>query len=1020
MTEPVVVGRRLTIGLLGPLKVSIDGQPVTVPRGKLRCILAELALTGGRALQASRLAERTWGLDLPRRPKSSVQNVVLRLRRTLGADLIRTVGTGYRLNIGPDDVDVLLFGRLLTEAANEERNPERARDLLTRATGLWRGEPFSDIGSPELENDQGPVLTERFLSAVEQRVDIDLTDRAPGDLIPELRQLTGRFPLRESLWERLLTALYRAGRQAEALDAYEGLRRSLADRLGADPSQSLQRLHYTILNGGLDPSGSDARARPGAPAAAAVEPEAAQREQARPEQNGGDQPAVPATDQWRAAPDPELVVPAQLPFDTADFVGRTDEVATVAGWLSATRESGLIVGAISGPGGMGKTTLAVHVAHRVSGRYPDGHLFARLIDADGEPREPRDVLAVFLRALGTGAALVPESLEERAALFRSKLRGRRLLVVLDDALGEDQVRPLLPGTPESGVLITSRSRPVGIPGARHLGLVALDDRQALDLLYAASGRERREDERRDAERIVEACGRLPLAIRIAGSRLAARPHWRLRGFADRLSDERGRLDELSQGDLEVRANLGLSYRGIDETSRLGFRRLGLLDAPGFPSWVLGAVLDDPAYGTDEGMESLVEAQLLEVEGYDDSGRLRCRFHDLVRLYAREQATDSESEQERRAAVTRVLEGYLASAERAAARIPRPFPVRVPMGSTAEENWRWGETPTDPYGWFDSEHTSLVSLTEQACELGLVEIAASLTSALSGFFDARGYFEEWRRINERALAVASRSGHTTATALLLCNLGEVHMIQDRIDEAVHCFSEALRLSETAGELTLHALASTNLGYLARLRSRYAEASQAYDQARTLALRVGDTRIQASATQGLGNIASDKGDLEVAQRHFATALRLSRESGFVVCAVRALRGMGQVAKEQGRVGKAIGFVLQALGEFGDHPTTLGEAHAWADLADLYVLDGRFEHARAIYDNNLRHFEEHGDRFGYAMTCHGLGELLIRIGQPDVASKHLEEAVRVFGELRLPKWENRSADALDSVRRFGSPTG
>lgn len=996
-----VVGRRLTVGLLGPLDVTVDDQNVTIPRGKLRIVLAELALAAGRTLQADRLAERTWGLDLPRRPKSSVQNVVLRLRRILGADLIRTVGTGYALNVEPDDVDVLLFGRLLGEAMAETAGADRTRDLLVRATGLWRGEPFSDIGSVELENDQAPVLTERFLAAVERRVDIDLTDRTPSDLVPELRQLTSRFPLRESLWERLLTVLYRAGRQAEALDAYERLRRSLADQLGADPSRALQRLHYTILNSEATGPGEGGLVHDGSVGAAVTSV------------SGGSGPDDAPPEPTRppgelALAEPEVTVPAQLPFDTADFVGRAEEVATVADWLTAPRDSGLVVSAISGPGGMGKTTLAVHVAHRIGERYPDGHLFTRLIDADGEPRDPRDVLAEFLRALGLGQAQLPESLEERAALFRSRLRDRQVLVVLDDAVAVDQVRSLLPGSAGSAVLLTSRTRLVGIPGARHLRLVALRDEQALELLYASSGRERRADESADAARIVDACGRLPLAIRIAGSRLAARPHWRLGSFADRLADERNRLDELSAGDLEVRANLELSYRSLDEGSRRGFRRLGLLDASSFSSWVLGAVLDDPDLGADEYLERLAESQLLEVEGYDGSGRLRFRFHDLVRLYARDRAADQETEDERRAAVTRVLRGYLHSAERAAARIPRPFPIRVPMSST-ENDSRWGETPAAPYDWFDSEHANLIALTEQACDLGLVEVAASMTSALSGFLDARGYFEEWRRINERALALATRSDHASATALLLCNLGEVHMIQDRIDEAVDCFERTLKLAEQVGELTLQALASTNLGYLARLRGEYEQATAAYEQALSLARRIGDKRIQAPATQGMGNIAYDQGDLVTAERRFATALRLSRESGFVVCAVRALRGLGFVARDQGRIERAIGYVLRALGEFGDHPTTLGEAHTWADLADLYVLDGRFEQARPIYDNNMRHFGEHGDRFGYAMTCHGLGELSSRTGQVEVARKHLEEAVRVFGELRLPRWVTRSTEAL-----------
>ncbi|GAB3425111.1 AfsR/SARP family transcriptional regulator [Flindersiella endophytica] len=967
----------LSVRVLGPFEVYVDGRLVDVPRGKQRALVAALALSAGRAVPTGQLAERLWNTGLPDNPRGSMQNTVMRLRRLLGTETIRTTADGYRLDVDPDDVDALRLARLVDAANGAE--PAVARELLVEAVGLWRGDPLSGVGSDSLERDHAPVLTERYLTCLERRIDIDLhvDTGIPTELVAELRELIARFPLRESLWVRFLTVLHRSGRHAEALDSYETLRRSLAEALGTDPSAELQSLHRQLLAAATEeaePAGSPAPARERIPA------------------------------------------PAQLPFDVSDFLGRVEELEQAAAWL--TRTSGpLPVCAVSGPGGVGKSAFAVHVSHQLLDHFPDGQLYAGLADTEETPRDPRDVLASFLRALGVPSTSIPDALDERAALFRTRLRGRRVLVLLDNAANEAQVRPLLPGGSGAAVLVTSRSRLAGLAGARFVRLDVLPTPQAFELLETVAGPERFTGQEAVGRRIAELCGRLPLAIRIAGSRLAARPHWQPADLADRLSGQRGRLDELRQGDLEVRAVFAVGYQGLDPLLRKVFRRLGMLDVPSFPNWAAAAVVDEPVEQGERLVEILTDAQLLEFDGRDQAGQVRYRFHDLLRLYARERASAEDSEQERSAALVRALGGWLAGSQLASARIPRPFPGRGLRGPS------WPDVLpvvrpllSDVYAWYDSERAALVSATQQAVALQPPELAADLSAALassaSAFLDARGYFDEWRQVHEAALTVARQAGHRTAQAVLLCDLGEVHCVQDRIDEARACFTEAESLSQDAGDPHLEALANSSLGYLARLRSDYDEASSRYHRALESARTTDDLLVQAHATQGLGNVDFDQGRIDESERRFESALTLAREAGFIICTVRALRGLAGVHRMRSAYDQAISCIRQAIDELGEHQNALGEAHTSLDLADLYLLSGRLAEARAAYERWLPVFEGHSDRFGVALTRRGLGLLYTKEKRYDQARRQLEESARIFEELELPLWQARALSGLAGV--------
>jgi tetratricopeptide (TPR) repeat protein len=572
---------------------------------------------------------------------------------------------------------------------------------------------------------------------------------------------------------------------------------------------------------------------------------------------------------------------------------------------------------------------------------------------------------------------------------------------------------LLPGSSSAAALITSRARLVGLEGAQLVTLDVLTGEQAFELLSTVAGTERFTGEPDAGRAIAELCGHLPLAIRIAACRLAARPHWRPQELAGRLAHSRSRLDELTQGDLEVRTTLAVSYDTLDPTTRMAFRRLGLIDAPTFPSWVVAAALDQPIEGVDELMERLADARLLEVAGYDHAGQLRYRFHDLLRLFARERAAAEEAEADRMRVIERALGGWLASAQAASATIPRTFPghpLAAPTWQVALE--ATGPLISDGYAWFDSEWPALVAVTEQACDLGLAELAAGLASTASAFLHAKGYLDEWRHVHERALATAQGAGHRVARSLLLCDLGEVHCIQDRMGEARACFVEAERLAREAGDRTREALVNSSLGYLLRLQSDYEEALERYQRALTIAREVDNLVVQAHATQGLGNIHFDQGRIDDAALCFADALTLAREARFVECVVRALRGLAMVERHNGELDNAIGHVQQAIRELGVHQNPLGEAHASLDLAGLYVDAGRFAEGRTLYEQRLPIFGEQSDRFGTALTRRGLGLLYTEEGRYDQARHELEESARIFAELELPLWQARALDGLSRV--------
>ena len=558
-----------------------------------------------------------------------MQSYVFNLRQAFAAvgqdEVIVTQASGYLAQVPSESLDVEVAQRLRADsrAAAAAGDFRRAAQDLREASQLWRGESLAGLDSALLAGDANR-LEEMRLNIMEELFSAELSAGRHTEVVSELSGVSGRYPVNERIRGQLMLALYRSGRQSDALECFRRGREILIDELGVDPGPELTALHASILR-----NDETLAAAPG------VVPVAA--------------PAVAGV----AA----HVAPSQLPLVPADFTGRDAEIAALAGSLTAT-VVGVNIQVSSGRGGCGKSALAARAAQECTPSFPDGQLYAELRGLSDVPTVPGDVVGRFLRALGVAPAAVPDSTDERSELFRSVVATRRMLIVLDDAGSIAQVRALLPGGSGCAVLITSRDRLPGLAGATPTELDMLDPATALHLLTTFAGVDRVNAEPQAAAEIVERCGRLPLALRVAGARLAARKRWPLHLLADRLADEASRLDELSAGDLEVRASLALSYAAVDPMGQKALRRLSFLDVPDFSNVLPAQLLDVPTQTAADLLEDLVDTHLVDFAALNPLGDLRCQQHDLSRLYGRERAAAEDDTAELAAAVTRVLRGLL--------------------------------------------------------------------------------------------------------------------------------------------------------------------------------------------------------------------------------------------------------------------------------------------------------------------------------------------------------------------------
>nr|QIZ01195.1 helix-turn-helix domain-containing protein [Streptomyces sp. S1D4-11] len=594
-TRHKVSATELYFSVLGPVRAWRG--PVSLPTGspQQRALLAALLLREGRTATAGELIDALWGEDPPSQALAAVRTYASRLRKALDAGVLVSESGGYAVRGLPEGaLDAAVAQDLAAEAEKAKSAGDlcHARDLLGRALALWDGEPLAGLPGPYAEA-QRVRLEEWRLQLLESRLDMDLEQGCHAEAVSELTALTAAHPLRERLRELLMLALYRSGRQAEALAVYADTRRLLADELGVDPRPGLKELFQRILE--ADPG----LAEPSAPAPA---PEPV---------------AVP-------------VRPLQLPATVPDFTGRFALMRELDEILTSAVDQVMAVAAVTGIGGVGKTTLAVHAAHQARGAFPDGQLYVDLEGAGHRwAAEPETVLGAFLRALGTADSEVPDSLEERAALYRSLLSGRRVLVLLDNARDAAQVRPLLPGTAGCAALVTSRVRMVDLAGAHLVDLDVMSPDEALPFFTRIVGQERATAERGAALDVVTACGFLPLAIRIAASRLAVRRLWTVSVLARKLADERHRLGELRAGDLSVKPVFEFSYGQLDAEQARAFLLLSSATCPFISLSDSAGLLNRSIAEAGDLLESLADAGLLMPIGAE-----HYQMHGLARSFAK--------------------------------------------------------------------------------------------------------------------------------------------------------------------------------------------------------------------------------------------------------------------------------------------------------------------------------------------------------------------------------------------------
>ncbi|WP_245240090.1 AfsR/SARP family transcriptional regulator [Streptomyces erythrochromogenes] len=951
--EPAAGESRFAV--LGPVRAWRGGEALPSGTPQQRALLAVLLLRDGRTATAPELIDAIWGEDPPQQALATIRTYASRLRKVVAPGLLVTESGGYAIRLRSAATLDLGVARSLAADADSARaagDRSLARTLLARALDLWEGEPLAGVPGPHAETER-TRLAEWRLQLLETRLDLDLEVGHHAEAVSELTALTAAHPLRERLRELLMLALYRSGRQAEALAVYADTRRLLADELGVDPRPELAALQQRILNADADL----ARAEDPVPAAA-------------------------------AAP----VRPAQLPATVPDFTGRSSFVHELGTILSGgAQDQVMAVSALAGIGGVGKTTLAVHVAHAARPHFPDGQLYVDLQGTDARPAEPEAVLGSFLRALGTPDTAIPDSPAERAALYRSTLDGRRVLVLLDNARDAAQVRPLLPGTAGCAALVTSRVRMAGLAGAHLVDLDVMSPDEALQLFTRIVGEERVRAERQAALDVVGACGFLPLAIRIAASRLAARRTWTVSVLAAKLGDERRRLDELQAGDLAVKATFELGYGQLEPAQQRAFRLLGLADGPDISLSAAAAVLDLPEYDTEDLLEALVDCSLLE-----SAAPGRYRFHDLVRLYARACAErDEQPASEREAALDRLLDFYLATASGVYA-LERPGD-RLPahLSDTHYPGLVFAE-PRAALDWLYTEAGPLLACVRQASVRGgdspVLRRAVDLLWAAKDLAESGANSKQYESAATALRDAAQAAKDPYAEGRARTTLTNVHLVAGRFAEADDEARQATALAREAGDPLPSCWAPNDRGIIALYEGRHADGERYLLQAIQNFRADGNNVGEASALCNLSRIHVELGRLTSAIDLAQQGIAIYDRMGLSLRLANGRYALGIALTQAGRLGEALAQLTEALALFHDNRQPLWEGVTHFRLAVAHLAARRPTLAAAHAEQAIA-LRGIGGEWRRATV---LGKALRRLGQTDRARACWRDAETVFKQL------------------------
>jgi DNA-binding SARP family transcriptional activator/tetratricopeptide (TPR) repeat protein len=912
--------------VLGPVEVRpADGRVFTMPRRHERCLLAILLLQPGRPVSTERLCDLLWDEDPPPQARASVYTYVARIRSGLARagvpDAVESTRGGYRVAVDPDDVDAHRFRSLFDAATRTTDLTERDR-LLRDALDLWRGPTLQHAASHRLRDRLCADLEELRHRAVEESLATGLDLGRHQELLPQLARLNADEPVRERLVELHMAALYRQGRSAEALDVYRQARTRLAEELGLEPGPALRELQGVILRG---------------------------------EQLPG--PEAPALTGYR-------IRPAHLPPDLRTFAGRTQHLRRLDALLDQGNGT-VVISAITGTAGVGKTSLAVHWAHRIADRFPDGQLHVNLrgFDPHGTAMSPSEALGTFLEAFDIPPQRIPDSLTARVGLYRSLLAGRRILVLLDNAASAEQVRPLLPGAAGCLALVTSRNQLDGLiagESAQPLTVELLTDPEAYELLTRRLGAARVAAEPQAVAEIVERCTRLPLALAIVAARAATRPTVSLATLARELADASGSLDPFAGSDAatDVRAVFSWSYRTLSAPAARLFRLLSLHPGPDLTAPALASLAGLPPDRVAPLVTELVHGHLLT-----ETTRGRYTTHDLLRAYAGECAA-AQTPAERESALYRMADHYLHTA-RTADRSVNPY--RDPIDIAPPEPGTTPEDPVDAMTWFESEHRVLLAVLGEADRLGMDRKAWQLAWALGTFLDRRGRWHDWESASRLALAAAERGNDPRGRAHAHRDLGGALAWLARYEDAHKHFQSALigftDLDDRAGQALTH----TNISWLYGLEKHHQDA---FDHAE-------------AALRRYRSVAHRPGT--------ATAL-----SSLAWCHCHLGR------YEQGHEYSAQSLALQQ--ELGDRR---GQAFSWGINGYAHEHLGDLRQAIRCYESALSLLRECGERYYEAWCLADIGDAYHALGEDDAAVRAWRPALALFEQLHHPDAEEVRAN-------------
>ncbi|MGW0732047.1 tetratricopeptide repeat protein [Streptomyces sp. NPDC002851] len=967
------------IRILGPVELRIDGRGDRLGSAKERLTLAALALDAGRPVPLDALIQRLWDDEPPAKPRSSLHVYAARLRKRLRAagldrHLIQQAHT-YTLDLPPGHVDWHRFQELgdRARARVDADDDSGAHELLTAAEQLWRGEPLAGLTGLWADRTRS-TLAEKHLAARITRLSIELRRGHFAEAAPDIAALLEQHPYDETLAGLLIVADYGRGRQAEALRLYETVRRRLRADLGTEPGQALSRLHRLILKG--------------APVRELLTP---------------------------TSPTPKA--PRTLPSH-AELVGREAELdallraAAPRSAVATAAPTGTVIAlqAISGMAGVGKSLLALHAARRLAEHYPDGqiHLDLRAHSPGQEPLPPKAALAALLRMLGVTAAALPQHRDELITLWRTLLSTRRVVIVLDDVADAEQLRPLLPGSSPSVMIVTSRRRLTGLPGVRPLFLDTLPRQDAVALFRSLAGQERTRSVGEVTE-IVRLSGQLPLAIELAAERLVSRPSWTTAHLLRRLSQGDGRLAEIRDGSREMARAFEVSYQALSPAERSVFRLLGLRLGPDVDLCAAAALADLPLDRTERIIEVLLDAHLIREPSPE-----RYAFHDLLGEYSRSLVIAEDPPEARDLAVRRLIDFYVeasAAADRTAyPRRPRPALTR-PRSTARIPSWTGPEAAKQ---WLSAERTGLIAAARRCHAEDLPREAALLADAVAGFLNEEGYSAEAQHLSEFAVHHWSSTGDRQAEIHARLDLATALSRRSRYEQALSTAGRALDAARELADPRAEAEALHLLGVLNWHTGRLTDALAHQNRAYALRVRAGDRLQIARAQNNLGIFHLFLGNHEESDRRFNAALSGFRALGDSHEEARVLNNLSDLHQQQGDRKTSRDFLNRALEILRDTGNASERAITQVNLADTMTSPDELDTMLDLYRDSLATFRRIGDLRNAAITLHGMGGALCAAGRYGPAAEHHRRALELARGIGAATEESQALHGLGEAER------